>query len=84
MWNKNAFMAMFRKTSGFSILGIVGKYIAERRDANKSNKGIEKSAGDRDMLSHFFECVDNNTALPSWYSLRYPYKLLSSDTELTA
>lgn len=77
-------MAMFQKTTGFSILGIVGKYIAERREANKSNKGIEKRTGDRDMLSHFFECVANNTALPSWYSHRYPCKLSSSDTNLAA
>jgi len=69
VWNKNAFTTMFRKTTGFSILGIVAKYIAERIEASKTGKGAEDGIGDRDMLSQFLEVTNKNPSLPQWYVL---------------
>ncbi|KAK8115338.1 hypothetical protein PG999_007407 [Apiospora kogelbergensis] len=66
IWYKNSFTALFRKTTGFSILSIVGKCIAERKEAQKSGKGAEHGRGDRDMLSQFFEIAANNPSLPQW------------------
>lgn len=57
---------MFRRTTGFSILGIVGKFIAERREALECNRKGELDLGGRDMLSQFFEIQANDTSLPKW------------------
>jgi hypothetical protein len=66
VWYKNSFTAMFRKTTGFSILRIVGKYIAERQEARTTKTSTEENLADRDMLSQFFDIQINNPALPPW------------------
>ncbi|KAA8644051.1 cytochrome P450 [Aspergillus tanneri] len=66
LWYKNSFTAMFRKTTGFSILSIVGRFIAERTEARESNKHSEEDLGGRDMLSQFFEIQAKNPSLPKW------------------
>lgn len=67
VWYKNSFTAMFRKTTGFSILHIVSRYIGERQEARATKTSKEEDLGDRDMLSQFFEIQNNNSVLPSWY-----------------
>lgn len=89
IWYKSSFTAMFRKTTGFSILSIVSKFIAERQEARKSNKGIDETLGDRDMLSQFFEIQAKNASLPQWYvslvpALIYSAKLIPSHRCVTA
>lgn len=66
IWYKNSFTAMFRRNTGFSILSIVGKFIAERTEALESNRKGELDLGGRDMLSQFFEIQANDTSLPKW------------------
>lgn len=92
VWYKSSFTAMLRKTTGFSILSIVGKFIAERQEARKSNQGIDEPLGDRDMLSQFFEIQAKNTSLPPWCvsspsppnALIYSIKLIPSRRCVTA
>ncbi|KKK20298.1 hypothetical protein ARAM_002428 [Aspergillus rambellii] len=84
VWQKNSFMAMFQKTTGFSILGIVGKYIAERQEARKSQKGIDKDLGDRDMLSHFFEIQATNSSLPPWCVTAWTFSNVIAGSDSTA
>lgn len=79
IWYKSSFTAMFRKTTGFSILGIVGKFIGERREARKSNEEIDETLGDRDMLSQFFEIQTKNNSLPQWYVSLVPFWYIQSN-----
>lgn len=67
IWYKNSLTAAFRKTTGFTILSIVAKYIAQRVEARKSGKGVEDGLGDRDMLSQFMELTAKSPTLPPWY-----------------
>ncbi|RYP44066.1 hypothetical protein DL768_009435 [Monosporascus sp. mg162] len=84
IWYKNSFMAMFRKTTGFSILSIVGKYIAERTEARKSGKGVEDGLGGRDMLSQFLEITINNPTLPPWCVTAWTFSNVIAGSDSTA
>jgi hypothetical protein len=62
LWYKSSFMAMFRRqTTGFSILKIVGEFVAQRREETKEQKATHK-----DMLSRFFEIQSSNASIPPW------------------
>lgn len=64
VWYKNSFTAMFRRTTGFSILSIVGKFISERREEDKAgHAGMESN---RDMLSQFSDLQAKNPSIPEW------------------
>jgi len=84
VWYKNSFTAMFRKTTGFSILSIVGKYIGERTEARRSGKGAEDGLGDRDMLSQFFESATNNPTLPPWCVTAWTFSNVIAGSDSTA
>lgn len=69
IWRKNAFAAMFRNSSGFAILKIVGQFISERQvqHAEKIDDiGSTEKPGDKDMLSRFLEIQSTNPSIPSW------------------
>ena len=60
---------MWRKPFGFGILKIVGEYISERREYDKSGEKGELETpkhNDRDMLSCFMEIVSTNDSVPPW------------------
>ncbi|KUI52982.1 Pisatin demethylase [Cytospora mali] len=84
IWNKNAFIATFRKATGFTILGLVAKYIADRKEARLSGKGAEHGRGDRDMLSQFFELTANNPSLPPWCVTAWTFSNVIAGSDSTA
>ncbi|KAJ5459148.1 hypothetical protein N7530_011092 [Penicillium desertorum] len=84
IWYKNSFTAMFRRTTGFSILSIVGKFIAERTEALESNRKGEIDLGGRDMLSQFFEIQANDTSLPKWCVTAWTFSNVIAGSDSTA
>lgn len=68
LWYKNPWMAMWRRTTGFSILKIVGEFIQERQQQVKQNGGLKEGeqSGHRDMLSRFIEIQATNESVPPW------------------
>lgn len=84
IWNKNSFIATFRKASGFTILGLVAKYIAERKEARISGKGADHGRGDRDMLSQFFELTANSPSLPQWCVTAWTFSNVIAGSDSTA
>jgi hypothetical protein len=71
VWNKNAFVSMFRGPTGFSILGIVGKFVAERQAKKGNGKTVDDGLRERDMLDMFLD-IQSNNALPQWYVPSFP------------
>jgi hypothetical protein len=57
---------MFRGPTGFSILGIVGKFVAERQAKKGDGKTVDDGLRERDMLDMFLD-IQSNNALPPWY-----------------
>ncbi|KAF3769425.1 hypothetical protein M406DRAFT_35639 [Cryphonectria parasitica EP155] len=84
VWRKNAFMAAFRKTGGMAILGIVGKFVAQRAEARKSGKVIDNGLGQRDMLSHFFDVTIDNPTLPPWCVTAWTFSNVLAGSDSTA
>jgi len=67
LWYKNRFTAMLRKTTGFSILSIVGKFISERMEkVNHAHVQSEEEVNKRDMLSRFIHITQTNPSVPKW------------------
>ncbi|KAL1962133.1 hypothetical protein VTN77DRAFT_537 [Rasamsonia byssochlamydoides] len=68
LWYKNPWIAMWRRTTGFSILKIVGEFIQERQQQVKQNGGLkeEEQLSHRDMLSRFMEIQATNDSVPPW------------------
>lgn len=84
IWNKNRFMATFRKATGFTILGLVARHIAERKAARISGKGADHGRGDRDMLSQFFELTASNPSLPPWCVTAWTFSNVIAGSDSTA
>ncbi|KFA67838.1 hypothetical protein S40285_08745 [Stachybotrys chlorohalonatus IBT 40285] len=84
IWYKNSFTAIFRKTTGFSILGIVGKFIADRTEARENGKGAEDGNGERDLLSQFFEIAGKNPSLPPWCVTAWTFSNVIAGSDSTA
>ncbi|KAK0723562.1 putative cytochrome P450 oxidoreductase [Lasiosphaeria miniovina] len=84
IWNKTNFMAMFRSASGFTILGLVAKHIADRKAARITGKGADHGRGDRDMLSQFFELTTNNASLPPWCVTAWTFSNVIAGSDSTA
>ncbi|KAH8202698.1 hypothetical protein TruAng_003184 [Truncatella angustata] len=84
LWYKNSFTARFRKTTGFSILGIVSKYIVERTEAQKTGERTDDGLGDRDMLSQFFDLTANNASLPPWCVTAWTFSNVIAGSDSTA
>ncbi|KAL4867930.1 hypothetical protein BDV12DRAFT_170571 [Aspergillus spectabilis] len=85
LWNKNSFLARFRKASGPGILGIVGKYVAERQEARKNGKVPDAGDGlrDRDMLSSFME-IQSSGQLPPWNVTAWTFSNILAGSDSTA
>ncbi|KAL5333961.1 cytochrome P450 [Aspergillus crustosus] len=79
LWNKNSFLARFRKASGPGILGIVGKYVAERQEARKAGKVPD--AGD--MLTSFME-IQSSGQLPPWNVTAWTFSNILAGSDSTA
>lgn len=84
IWNKNDFITAFRKATGLTILGLVAKYIAERKEARISGKGADHGRADRDMLSQFFELASNNPSLPPWCVTAWTFSNVIAGSDSTA
>ncbi|KAL4882674.1 cytochrome P450 [Aspergillus karnatakaensis] len=94
LWNKNTVASFFRRqATGFSILRIVGKYVAERRAARETwstNKatvggGYEQSKRKaKDMLERFFEIQDQNPSLPPWCVTAWTFSNIIAGSDSTA
>ncbi|KAL4784157.1 cytochrome P450 [Aspergillus varians] len=82
-WNKNSFVTMFGGATGFSILGIVGKFVSQRQEEQKAGKSVEGGHGDRDMLSSFMEIRENN-ALPPWFVTAWTFSNVIAGSDSTA
>ncbi|KAL4875056.1 cytochrome P450 [Aspergillus karnatakaensis] len=89
IWNKNVFMARFHKKAGPGILGIVGKYVAERQEA-QSKKDDALSATDttdklrrRDMLDSFLE-IQRSGGLPPWTVTAWTFSNILAGSDSTA
>jgi hypothetical protein len=73
LWYKNAFTTAFRRTTGLTILKIVGECIADRRQRNEHNGAANNDmTNGRDMLSRFFEIQAKNPTIPPWYGVFLP------------
>ncbi|KAL5341118.1 cytochrome P450 [Aspergillus crustosus] len=94
LWNKNRVASFFqRKTTGFSILRIVGKYVAERREARESTSA-EKTTDNgshgkvdgrnKDMLERFFEIQSQNPSLPPWCVTAWTFSNIIAGSDSTA
>ncbi|KAL4931703.1 cytochrome P450 [Aspergillus undulatus] len=91
LWYKNRVAAFFRrKTTGFSILRIVGKFVSERQKARESMKakallnyeqGMEKR---KDMLDRFFEIHSLNPSLPPWCVTAWTFSNIIAGSDSTA
>ncbi|KAI0015268.1 MpaD/MpaE fusion protein [Xylariomycetidae sp. FL0641] len=82
---KNSVTAMFRKTTGFTILGIVAKYIAERVEARKAVKSEGNNGlSDRDLLSQFMDLTANNASLPPWCVTAWTFSNVIAGSDSTA
>ncbi|KAL2827964.1 cytochrome P450 [Aspergillus cavernicola] len=82
VWNKSSFVTMFRGPSGFSILGIVGKFVTERQEAQKAGK-IAEEGRDKDMLSSFMEIQAGN-AHPPWSVTAWTFSNVIAGSDSTA
>ncbi|KAL9634238.1 MAG: hypothetical protein Q9164_004215 [Protoblastenia rupestris] len=67
-WNKNPWVAMWRRPFGFSILKTVGDFCNERQQQKEGNKDAEKTISENkaDMLSRFMEIQSTNPSVPEW------------------
>lgn len=86
LWNKNAVMATFRKATGFTILGLVARYIAERKEARIAGKGDaeKRLVPERDMLSQFFDLTAKNPDLPPWCVTAWTFSNVIAGSDSTA
>ncbi|KAL4868706.1 hypothetical protein BDV12DRAFT_95324 [Aspergillus spectabilis] len=89
LWNKNAVASFFqRKTTGFSILRIVSKYVSERREARESAKttldGEYGKGKNKDMLERFFEIQSQNPSLPPWCVTAWTFSNIIAGSDSTA
>ena len=68
LWNKTAITTWLRgKTTGMGILGYVVRFIAERKEALASEKGITKGSKEsRDLLAQFIDLTQKDESLPPW------------------
>ncbi|KAL2808466.1 cytochrome P450 [Aspergillus granulosus] len=83
VWNKNAFVSMFRGPTGFSILGIVGKFVAERQATKGDSKTIDDGLRERDMLDMFMD-IQSNNALPQWTVTAWTFSNVIAGSDSTA
>ncbi|KAL4804154.1 cytochrome P450 [Aspergillus unguis] len=79
LWNKNSFVTMFQGATGFSILGIVGKFVSQRQEVQKSGW----DAGERDMLASFMEIQAKNQ-LPPWFVTAWTFSNVIAGSDSTA
>ncbi|KAL3494848.1 cytochrome P450 [Aspergillus germanicus] len=83
VWNKNAFVSMFRGPTGFSILGIVGKFVAERQAKKGDSKTVDDGLRERDMLDMFLD-IQSNNALPPWTVTAWTFSNVIAGSDSTA
>ncbi|RDW86985.1 cytochrome P450 [Aspergillus mulundensis] len=82
IWNKNALVTRLKGATGFSILGIVGKFVAQRREESKAGR-LEAVDGDRDMLSTFME-IQRKNELPPWFVTAWTFSNITAGSDSTA
>ncbi|KIA75718.1 hypothetical protein HK57_00445 [Aspergillus ustus] len=83
VWNKNSFVSMFRGPTGFSILGIVGKFVAERQANEAESKTVDDGLRERDMLDMFLD-IQTNNALPQWTVTAWTFSNVIAGSDSTA
>ncbi|EED22579.1 cytochrome P450 oxidoreductase, putative [Talaromyces stipitatus ATCC 10500] len=85
VWNKNAFITLFRRASGLSILGHVGELIADRRQRRNTPSAVsDEKASDRDMLSRFFELQEKDSKIPRWAVTAWAFSNVIAGSDSTA
>ncbi|SPQ24135.1 4694387b-5c2e-410e-8096-87984d3615cd [Thermothielavioides terrestris] len=84
-WNKTALMTSIKgKTTGMGILGYVGRFIAERKEAQAAGGKNGDGPGDRDMLSQFMELTEKNPSLPPWAVTAWTFSNVIAGSDSTA
>ncbi|KAL4907841.1 hypothetical protein BDW74DRAFT_189250 [Aspergillus multicolor] len=81
IWNKNALVTKLKGATGFSILGIVGKFVAQRQEESRAGKVHETV--DRDMLSTFME-IQKKNGLPPWFVTAWTFSNITAGSDSTA
>ncbi|KAL4976234.1 cytochrome P450 [Aspergillus desertorum] len=81
VWNKNALATRIKGATGLSILGIVGKFVAERQEETKAGK--VDGNGDRDMLSLFVE-IQKGNQLPPWFVTAWTFSNITAGSDSAA
>ncbi|KAL4947535.1 cytochrome P450 [Aspergillus filifer] len=82
-WNKNSFVTMFQGATGISIMSIVGKFVANRQEAQKAGDIEPSTSGNRDMLSSFMEIQANNS-LPPWFVNAWTFSNITAGSDSVA
>ncbi|KAL4768502.1 cytochrome P450 [Aspergillus nidulans var. acristatus] len=88
-WYKNRVASFFRrKTTGFSILKIVAKFVTERREARECAKAAlhdgHGKVKNKDMLERFFEIQSLNPSLPPWCVTAWTFSNIIAGSDSTA
>ncbi|KAF2204386.1 putative cytochrome P450 oxidoreductase [Delitschia confertaspora ATCC 74209] len=83
-WYKNRYTALLRKTTGFSILSIVGKFISQRLEQVKG-AGVESEdeVNKKDMLSRFIHITQTNPAVPKWVVTAWTFSNVIAGSDST-
>lgn len=65
LWNKNAFITLFKKPTGFGVLKVVDSFISQRL-ASWQVGGDVNEKEEKDMLSQFLNIQRSNPDVLPW------------------
>ncbi|KAL5358187.1 cytochrome P450 [Aspergillus floccosus] len=86
LWNKNRVVALFKETTGLTVLGLVDQFVTERQKNSLSQHGHRDRLDKRDMLSKFLEIQAKDPQVPAWAPKAWTFSniLAGSDSTATA
>lgn len=65
IWNKNAFITLFKRPTGFGVLKIVDSFISQRLTCRREC-GDSKEEDEKDMLAQFLNIQTSSPEVPTW------------------